>query len=56
MSTFLEQYGVAIFVLVIIAILVASSSPLGNMIKSAINTQVKNIDKIGNDAVNTRTH
>ena len=54
MSAFLEQYGVAIFVLVIIAILVAFASPVGKIIKTAINTQIKNVDRIGNDAVNSR--
>ena len=49
MSSFLEQYGVAIFVLVIIAILVAFASPLGGIIK---NTQVNNLDNIGSNAVN----
>ena len=51
MSSFLEQYGVAIFVLVIIAILVAFASPLGGIIKTAINKQVNNVEKIGTDAV-----
>ena len=54
MSAFLEQYGVAIFVLVIIAILVAFASPIGKIIKTAINAQVKNVDRIGNDAVTNR--
>ena len=54
MSAFLEQYGVAIFVLVIIAILVAFASPVGKIIKTAINTQVKNVDRMGNDAVTNR--
>ena len=52
MSSFLEKYGVAIFVLVIIAILVAFASPLGGIIKNAINTQVNNLDNIGSNAVN----
>lgn len=51
MSTFLEQYGVAIFVLVIIAILVAFASPLGGIIKEAINKQVNNLDNIGTNGV-----
>ena len=56
MSTFLEQYGVAIFVLVIIAILVAFASPLGKMIKDAINKQVNNLENIGANAVNNRNN
>ena len=52
MSSFLEQYGVAIFVLVIIAILVAFASPLGGIIKNEINKQVNNLDDIGSNAVN----
>ena len=53
MSSFLEQYGVAIFVLVIIAILVAFASPLGGIIKTAINKQVNNLENIGTAAVKT---
>ena len=56
MSTFLEQYGVAIFVLVIIAILVAFASPLGKMIKDAINKQVNNLENIGANAVSNRNN
>lgn len=51
MSAFLEQYGVAIFVLVIIAILVAFASPVGGIIKNAINNQVKNVDTLGTNAI-----
>ena len=54
MSAFLEQYGVAIFVLVIIAILVAFASPVGGLIKTALNKQIKNVDRIGNEAVANR--
>ena len=54
MSAFLEQYGVAIFVLVLIAILVAFATPVGTIIRTAINTQIRNVDSIGTDAISNR--
>lgn len=54
MSAFLEQYGVAIFTLILTAILVAFAGPVGKIVKNAINTQVQNIDKIGTEAVEKR--
>lgn len=51
MSSFLEQYGTAIFTLVLVAILVAFASPMGKMIKTAINTQIENIDDITTEEV-----
>lgn len=47
MRTFLEQYGIAIFTLVVIAILLAFAGPLGIVLKQATNTQIANVDKIG---------
>lgn len=51
MKGFLEQYGVAIFTLVIIAILIAFASPIGLIIKKATNDQIKNVDKIGTEEI-----
>ena len=51
MSKFLETYGVALFTLVLVAILIAFSSPLGMQIKYAINTQVCKIENIGNEEI-----
>ena len=51
MKGFLEQYGVGIFTLVIIAILIAFTGPFGGMIKTATNNQIKNVDKIGTERV-----
>ena len=56
MSAFLEQYGVAIFVLVLIAILVAFATPVGTIIRTAINTQFRNVDQIGSDAISNRAN
>ena len=55
MSNFLEQYGKAIFVLILIAILVAFASPLGKMIKDATTKQVSQTEEIGNDEVYVAT-
>ena len=55
MSNFLEQYGKAIFVLVLIAILVAFASPLGKMIKDATTKQVSQTEEIGNDEIYVAT-
>lgn len=46
MKNFLEQYGISIFTLIIIAILIAFVGSFGNIIKTATNNQVKNIDHI----------
>ena len=43
MGAFLEQYGIAIFVLVIIAVLIALASPLGDTIKNALFAQVNKL-------------
>ena len=51
MRSFLEQYGTAIFTLVLVAILIAFASPMGKMIKTAINTQIQNIDDITTEEV-----
>ena len=55
MSNFLEQYGKAIFVLVLIAILVAFASPLGKMIKDATMKQVSQTEEIGKDEITVAT-
>lgn len=51
MRSFLEQYGTAIFTLVLVTILIAFASPMGKTIKSAINTQIKNVDDIGSEEI-----
>ena len=52
MSNFLENYGKSIFVLVLIAILIAFASPLGIKIKEYTLARVNETDKIGNDDIN----
>ena len=47
MSNFMETYCKAIFVLVIVAILIAFASPLGLKIKEYTTAKVNNTDKIG---------
>ena len=47
MGAFLEQYGIAIFVLVIIAVLIALASPLGESVRNALFNQV---NKLSNKA------
>lgn len=44
---FLEQYGVAIFTLVLTAILIAFAGPIGLIVKKSTNERVKNVDQIG---------
>ena len=51
MRAFLETYGVAIFTLVLMAILIAFASPIGRIVKTAINTQIENIDTITNERI-----
>ena len=51
MKSFLETYGVAIFTLVIIAILIAFAGPLGMKIKNATTDKVSQIEQIGKDEV-----
>ena len=55
MKGFLEQYGVAIFTIILIAILIAFANPLGIRIKDAINNQVKNVDQIGSNQMSDKT-
>ena len=54
MSNFLENYGKAIFVLVLVAILIAFASPIGVKIKTAVLAQVDKLDSIGNDEIDNR--
>lgn len=51
MKGFLEQYGTAIFTLVLMAILIAFAGPVGNMIKTNVNTQIQNVNEIGSERV-----
>ena len=46
MKGFLEQYGVGIFTLIIIAIFIAFAEPFGSIIKTSTNKQVTNADHI----------
>jgi len=41
MSAFLEKYGIAIFVLVIVGIMVALASPLGSLVENTIHNEVE---------------
>ena len=47
MRSFLEQYGTAIFTLVLIVILIAFAGPVGNIIKTNVNTQIQKVNEIG---------
>ena len=49
MHNFLEQYGKAIFVLVLIAILIAFANPLGTKIKTATTEKVNQTTEIADD-------
>ena len=49
MKQFLEEYGKAIFVLVLMAILIAFVSPLGVMIKEYTTNKVNDVDTIASD-------
>ena len=51
MKGFLETYGVAMFTLVLMAILIAFAGPVGNMIKTNVNTQIQNVNEIGSERV-----
>ena len=49
MKQFLEEYGKAIFVLVLMVILIAFASPLGIMIKEYTTNKVNDVDTIASD-------
>ena len=51
MSKFLETYGVAIFTLVLVAILIAFAGPLGMKIKNATTDKVCQTEQIGKDEI-----
>ena len=51
MSKFLETYGVAIFTLVLVAILIAFAGPLGMKIKNATTDKVSQTEEIGSDEI-----
>ena len=55
MSSFLEQYGVAIFTLVLIAILIAFAGPLGLKIKEYTLEKAEQTEQIGKDAITVAT-
>ena len=54
MSNFMETYGKALFVIVLVAILIAFASPIGVKIKTAVLAQVDKIASIGNDEIENR--
>ena len=51
MSNFLEQYGKALFVLVLIAILIAFASPLGLKIKEYTLAKVDNLKQTSDNLI-----
>ena len=51
MKGFLETYGVAIFTLVLVAILIAFAGPLGIKIKNATTDKVSQTEQIGKDEI-----
>ena len=51
MSSFLEQYGKSIFVIVLIAILISFASPLGATVKDTIQEKAEYTNDIGTTAV-----
>ena len=55
MSSFLETYGVAIFTLVLVAILIAFAGPLGMKIKNATTDKVCQTEQIGKDEITVTT-
>lgn len=56
MKGFLEQYGTAIFVLVLTSILIAFASPIGKTIKSEIAIKVKNTTSIVDKTIDSETN
>ena len=55
MSSFLEQYGIAIFTLVLIAILIAFAGPLGMKIKEYTLEKAEQTEQIGKDEITVAT-
>ena len=55
MSNFLEQYGKAIFVLVLIAILIAFAHPIGIKIKEYTLSRAETTDSIGSNEIKNTT-
>ena len=55
MSKFLETYGVAIFTLVLMAILIAFAGPLGLKIKEYTLEKAEQTEQIGKDAITVAT-
>ena len=51
MKGFLETYGVAIFTLVLVAIIIAFAGPLGMKIKNATTDKVSQTEQIGNTEI-----
>ena len=55
MNQCIEQYGIAVFTLVLVAILIFFSSPLGMKIKNATTNKVSQTEEIGKDGVTVAT-
>ena len=55
MNNFMETYGKEIFVLVIVAILIAFASPLGIKVKTETTAKVNQTTKIGKDEITIAT-
>ena len=51
MNQCIEQYGIAVFTLVLVAILIVFASPLGMKIKNATTEKVTTTEEIGSDEI-----
>ena len=51
MNQCIEQYGIAVFTLVLVAILIVFASPLGMKIKNATTNKVSQTEQIGKDEI-----
>ena len=51
MKTFLNQYGKAIFGIIIVTFLVFFATPVGKTIKSSITGQLQKTNEIGTDKI-----
>lgn len=55
MSNFFEQYGKALFTVVLVVILIAFAGPLGTKIKEYIVAKVSQTEQIGKDEITVAT-
>ena len=51
MNQCIEQYGIAVFTLVLVAILIVFASPLGMKIKNSTTDKVTTTEEIGSDEI-----